>query len=356
MALQDPTSEPITTVLLKRAESLGAQVRTSTAARRIVTNQGSVSGLEILAADGSVEQLSTRAVVIATGGFSGNPELVEKYTGYKLGVDAFPFELPAMIGDGMRMARELGAASTPMMIDTYVCLPPPFHGPGGTTFELGSFRQPNLMVNVHGQRFMNEEVMQNPGFAANAVHRQLGGYAYMLVDADIEARYEREGWDYVMSKVPATGPDGTAKRIAAARAEHYPHLFAADSITALAAQMGVDATNLEGTVAQYNAACAAGRDEEFFKPAINLRPLRKPPFLAARFFVGGYGTLGGIRINPDAQVLDAHERPIPGLYAAGNDANALFGGTYPFALAGNASSFCFNTARIAAEAVRRYIR
>lgn len=353
---KDPESPKITDALWQNAKALGAELLVDTAADGVVLEQGRVCGLRVRDAQGGTRLLPAATVVIATGGFSGNAEWVQRHLGYRVGVDAFPFDLPAMVGDGIRIAWEAGAAPSEMTIDAYVCMPPPYHGPGGTTFELGSFRQPNLMVNAQGVRFMNEEVMANPGFAANAVHRQPDGCGFMLFDAATHAAYVERGWDVVMSKLPVTRPDAFEQRVAEARAGGYRHLFVADSLAELAAQMDIPEPPLQATVDRYNAACDSGRDAEFFKSAERLRPLRHGPFYAARFYIGGYGGLGGIRINHRTEVLGRSGDTIEGLYAAGNDANALFGDTYPFAMSGNASSFCFNTGRIAAEQAAALVR
>ena len=121
-------------------------------------------------------------------------------------------------------------------------------------------------------------------------------------------------------------------------------------------QAGINAEVLNKTVTEYNRACETGRDELFFKKAKYMMPVRRPPFYAARFFCGGYGSLGGIRINYKTEVLNKNGKVIPGFYAVGTDANAIYGDTYPFALSGNTSGFAYNTGRIAGENATKYIK
>ncbi|MCA0239641.1 MAG: FAD-dependent oxidoreductase [Proteobacteria bacterium] len=344
-----PGGPGITELIHARAQQLGVRTLTATTAARLTKHGGRVDGLVARDAAGTEFAVRAKAVVICTGGFGGNAEWIRRHTGFTQGENLFSFAFPELQGDGIRMAWDAGAGRSPMIMQTYVCMPEPHWGPGGTPFELGTFRQPGLMVNALGERFMNEETMRNPAFAANAVARQKGGCGFMLFDEATNRHYETHDWDFQMSKLPVTRSHDAAGFIAKARAEGYRHLFAADSLQALARQMDMPAAALAATVAEYNAACDSGRDALFHKPARHLRPLRSAPFYAARFYLGGYGSLGGISINHRTQVLTPEQDVIPGLYAAGRDANAIYGDTYPYVMAGNDSSFDFNTGRIAGE-------
>lgn len=340
---------PITDCIWAKAKELGVEALTETPVRRLVKQDGRVTGLVATDASGEELHVQARAVVICTGGFGGNVEWIKKYTGFEQGRNLFSFSFPDVQGDGIRMAWEAGADRSEMIMQTYVCMPEPHWGPGGTPFDLGTFRQPGLMINALGERFMNEETMRNPAFAANAVARQKGGCAFMLFDEATNKHYEANDWDFQMSKLPATRASDIPGFIEKTRSEGYQHLFMGDSLDELAQAMGVDATVLKATVDDYNQACDKGRDETFHKSARHLRPIRVPRFYAARFYLGGYGSLGGIRINWRTQVLTSEQDVIPGLYAAGRDANALYGDTYPYMMAGNDSSFDYNTGRIAGE-------
>jgi fumarate reductase flavoprotein subunit len=336
-------SPEITQVLAARARSLGVSFITGSAARQLLTApDGSVTGVSY---DGG--SVPTAAVVLATGGFGGSPELISRYTGYRHGEDLFSFAFPELTGDGLEMAWTAGAARSPMMMETYVCLPEPYWGPGGTPPDLGSFRQPNLLVNQLGERFADESVMRHPGYAANAVHRQPGGYGYMILTDSVNTAYERDRWDFLMSKLPVTGPADFAGSVDAALAAGFGHIFRASSLAELASQLGVDADRLAATVASYNRACRTGRDPLMHKPARYLRELTGSVWYAARFYAGGYGSLGGVAINDRFEVVRPSGDPVPGLFGAGRDVNAIYGGTYPFIVSGNSTSFSYNSGRIA---------
>ena len=87
-----------------------------------------------------------------------------------------------------------------------------------------------------------------------------------------------------------------------------------------------------------------------------MKPVKKAPFYAVKFFIGAYGTLGGIKINYKTEVVDEMDEPIPGLYAAGTDACDIFGDCYPFTLSGNTMGFCLNSGRMAGENAAEYIQ
>ena len=97
-------------------------------------------------------------------------------------------------------------------------------------------------------------------------------------------------------------------------------------------------------------------DELFEKDRRYMKPVKKAPFYAVKFFIGAYGTLGGIKINYKTEVVDEMDEPIPGLYAAGTDACDIFGDCYPFTLSGNTMGFCLNSGRMAGENAAEYIQ
>ncbi len=143
------------------------------------------------------------------------------------------------------------------------------------------------------------------------------------------------------------------------------------TLAALAAACGIDAPGLERTVTAFNAHAARGEDPEFRRgtdayqrfngapghtPNPCIAPLATPPFYAVRVVPGELGTFAGIATNANAQVLDREGQPIPGLYAAGNDAASVMGGTYPGAgiTIGPGMTFGYIAARhLAAQTVAR---
>jgi fumarate reductase flavoprotein subunit len=225
----------------------------------------------------------------------------------------------------------------------------PYQSLGGTGLRFLQFRNPNLLTNKDGCRFINEELTENSSFLGNAISRQRDRCAYMILDSTVNTLYEVEGTEFGLGGVQKLS--GLDENIKKAQADGYGHVFMADSLEELARQIGVDYGELSETVGEYNDMCEAGKDLLFNKKAKYLKPLLGPKFYAAEYRPGGLGTLGGIKINYKAEVLDSESRVIPGLYAAGSDANTIFGDTYPYVLPGNTLGFALNSGRIAAESI-----
>lgn len=275
----------------------------------------------------------------------------------------YTFEMPNTCGDGLHMIWEAGGQKAPMMMDTYVGLSKGYGGPLGTAPALACLRQPsNVMVNQKGVRFMREDLCANPGYTGNAVHRQYQGCAISLLDEALYQRFlaqqakhpdkpprQEEDPAHPRTPEPFERFDGIPmdQILQEARAEGCPDFFLAGSLEEFAEQANLPLETLRETLEEYNAMCLEKNDPIFHKAPRYLIPIKGPKYYGARFFCDTYGGLGGVRINYKAQVLDQQEDPIPGLYAAGNDANTIYGNSYPFYLCGNTSSFALNTGRMA---------
>ena len=136
----------------------------------------------------------------------------------------------------------------------------------------------------------------------------------------------------------------------------YPYFFVADTLEELADKTGIDSKGLLNTVEEYNQSCAKGYDDLFNKAHQYLRPIQRPKCYAGRHFLSAYGSVGGIKINHKTEVLDKKWDIIPGLYAAGTDACAIYGDSYVFVLPGNTMGFALNTGRIAGENASEYVK
>jgi fumarate reductase flavoprotein subunit len=136
----------------------------------------------------------------------------------------------------------------------------------------------------------------------------------------------------------------------------FKEAFVADSLEEVAAKTGIDKEGLLRTVEQYNGFCAKGHDDLFNKDHELLRPIKTPKFYAGRFLPGAYGSVGGIKINDRAEVLNKQWKKIPGLFAAGVDACSIYGDSYVFILPGNTMGFAINSGRIAGESAAAYVK
>jgi fumarate reductase flavoprotein subunit len=341
-------------VMTDRAKELGGKLFLRTTAQRILKEGGRIVG--VMAEDDSGEEIQAKAkaAIVATGGFGDNPAMIKKYTGFECGRDLFSTRIPGLVGDGIRMAWEVGAGATEMIMHLT-----PLRVPELDDFSLESFsfRQPNLIVNLSGERFMNEETMGNPTFVANAVSRQMNGCGFIIFDEATRRHYEEKGLD-----IP---PDGVATianidikdtGLMQALDKDSENIFVANSMEELATKTGINLDALLKTIDEYNKACETGRDELFHKKPKYLRPIKQPKFYAGRLFPGSIGSLGGIKINYKMEALTKDHTVIPGLYAAGTDANALYGDSYAFILPGNTLGFALNSGRIAGENAAKYVK
>ena len=332
-------------IMTERAKEMGVKIQLQTPVQKLIKDQGRIVGVVAEDQAGNSVEAQSKAVIIATGGFGNNPKMVKKYTGYELGKDLHSFRIPGLEGDGIRMAWEAGAAQTDMTMEMIytmpdnMSLPPQIHE---------AFRQPHLMVNVQGERFLNEAVMPNSTFTGNAISLQKDRCAFLIFDENIKKEMEGD-FDFRNIVFPITQFENADEAIKGVLEQEYQHLFVANSLEELADKAGIDSAGLQKTVHEYNQSCAKGYDDLFNKAHRYLRPIQTPKFYAGRHFPGAYGSLGGIKINHKTEVLDKNWDAIPGLYAAGTDACTIYGDSYVFVLPGNTMGFALNTGRMAGE-------
>ncbi len=338
--------------LLARAQELGVNVMVSTPAKKILKDAaGKVCGVLATNSAGEEIEIACRAAVIATGGGGDNPQFIREETGYEFNVDMFNFAIPGNRGDGLRMAWEAGADHVPVRIEQAAN----FEGIDELPQSVPNIlMQPNLLVNLQGKRVMDEEEMQNTTFLSNAASHQKNRVLFSIVDTSIVKYYMKHGVDEI--SMVRFNPDVSDFADGVKKAEETGNkgLFVAETLEELAEKTGINADNLIETVENYNDYCETG-DEEFFKRKKYLRPLKRGPYYAAAIRPGGYGTVGGVRINENCECLDREFEPIPGLYAAGADACNIYDDSYMFLLPGNSMGFAVNTGRIAGMEAAKYL-
>ncbi len=345
-------SSSMVRIMTQRAQELGAQICLETPVRELIMEDGRCVGVRAVDRDGEEIEARAKAVVVATGGFGVNAKMIEEHFGYHLWEDYFPFNVPGSMGDGLNMMWKAGALQTEATLEKIYLPKDNLNWP----VLDGVLRQPNLLVNQNGDRFMDESKLSNMTFAGNAMSLQPGNCAYCIMDGGILNYYKKYGPD-VVPMMSAVNPFLAAEaEFDRAEKEGYEEFFRADDVGALAAKMGIDPDKLEETIEDYNDLCDRGWDDQFFKRHEFLRPITgKGGYLAMRFYVSAYGTLGGVRINKYCEVLDPKFKPIPGLYSAGTDANMIYGDSYNFYLPGNTMGFALNSGRMAGEAIADYI-
>jgi fumarate reductase flavoprotein subunit len=286
----------------------GAEIALGNRVDRLLVENGRVRGVESRG-----EQVSASAVVLTSGGFAHNEELLAEYYP-RFAAEAGHWSLAAEtnMGDGLLMGREIGAAIVGW-------------NPGITVLTPGLSRERDpfppgwlLYVNQQGQRFINECAPYT--VMSQAAQRQPGG-VWNVFD-------ERSRRDGSGSREPVIGAGvWTAEAIAAGVSEGL--ILLADTVAQLADLAGIDSENLALTVARYNADCANGFDRSFLKDSGAMRQVREAPFYAAPIRPLSMSlTAHGVKINPDAHVLDSRDRRIPGLLAAGEVIGNLIGEQY----------------------------
>jgi fumarate reductase flavoprotein subunit len=347
--------EAVVKALATSAKEKGAIIRPATPVKKLIREGERIAGV-IIEEDEEEIKVTSRAVVIASGGYANNKEMIKKYSGFDLGVDLFPIGNVGKMGDGILMAWEAGAAEEG--VDVLELLRAGPIAPGlepKNPIEMVA-TQPDLWVNPYGERFCDESISFYDTSSGNASARYI--YTFSIFDDSIIQYLLEKGIDKQLGweNLPGTRPEGVYKMIQDAVEQGSTEIFAADSIEALAIKIEIDPAVLKATIDEYNRFCEKNHDDVFAKNPRYLRPLKGPKFYAVKLRTVFLGTIGGIKINHRAEVLDKKERVIPGLYAAGFDAGGAYGDSYCITVAsGMCASFAINTGRMAGKNALKYI-
>jgi succinate dehydrogenase/fumarate reductase flavoprotein subunit len=334
---------PVAMVHLARVfTERGGSLRTRTRALRLCADeQGRVTGVLAQGAGGR-ETHATAAVVLASGGFQGNPELTTRYVG-RWADRMLVRSNPHSVGDGLLMGLELGAGTSRALHSFYGHLmpaPPAELLPERYFPPTAYYSRATVLVNLAGERFTDESLGDHMN--AQAAVRQDGAAVFAIFDQEVH--------DEHIAGRPSGHPRGLNRLEAAREAGAWivtaPTL---DELAALVATRGVRRDTLARTLDAFNRAMAEGTDAPLPVPRARFRaPLGRPPFYAIALAPAITLTYGGLRVNDRCQVLDRAGAPIAGLYATGADA----GGTY-FEQYGGGLAMALTLGRVAgAEAAR----
>lgn len=340
------------------ARHRGVDVFLGTSATSLLQDaSGRVVGVTARDADGADVRLGARAVVVATGGYAGNPELVDRYTRYDaLGGKLINVGGPGNTGDGLRMVLDAGGTEH-RSIGTLLLFP--FMRDKTITSQTNAAGfQPYLWVDADGRRFTDEAVALSFGNAGDVVAGLPGAMFWSVFDSGTVRHLVEDGNEVGLGIYVRNGEKlvGLPDEIAADAADPArTNVVGADTIEDLAAAMGVDPAVLRAEVDAYNAACGDGVDGRFHKPAKFLLPVATPPFYAVKMETGIMVTMGAIRIDDRMRCLDADGRPIPGLYSVGCDAGGLFGESYSLPIPGSANGFALTSGWLTADDIAERI-
>lgn len=336
-------------LLLRATVNAGVDIFTSTPAQKLLYNGGAVEGVEALDSEGNRMLIGAKAVIIASGGFGNDPEMVKKYSWVHRNAD-FTYQcVPTQnTGDGLEMAAAVGAdvTTSPGCLMNIPCS----WGKMLTAHTTGAGIQPVIWVNNRGERFCNEEVGFSFTNAGTSIVKQPKGKSYAILDSEQIKYYMEEGSEVSLGEFIAWKLKLTHLQTELDQDIIAGTAWKGDTIEELAHAIDdVDAEKLIKTLHDYQGFCENGSDPEFFKQAKYLRKLSKPPFYAIRMAASVLTSVGGIRVNGNMQVTDENYEPIPGLYAVGNDASGLYGDAYNLDCPGTASGFAHASGRRAAR-------
>jgi fumarate reductase flavoprotein subunit len=337
-------------VFTQKCRDMGVPVLRETRARKLLIGRGGrITGV-LAETKGKEVMINSRSVVIATGGFAGNKELLSKYIPPSHEGD-FHIKGLRHTGDGILMAAEIGAASDGVFVLEMDA--PDFPHPSHFFSRLTGPRH-GIWVNQKGERFTDESVSLFE--SANSLCRQPGKTSYTIFDEKVkQAIYEEARHPSRMGM----GGDSSWPEAAENDLRRYAEQGSVKitrSWDEMARWMGAAPEVLRATVDEYNAGCDQGHDDLFAKDPKTLMPLRTPPYYAVRCCVSILVTHGGIKVNHRMEVLDKKDNPIPGLYAAGVDIAGREANTYNASLPGHSFGFSVHSGRIAGENAAQYVR
>ncbi len=338
----------------------GGTIMTETTGKDLIFKDNRVVGLVATDVDGEEVNLFAKGgVVVATGGFNNNPEMMKKYGIRPDYLIVGP--KTSHMGEGIKMFEKAGARlenmSTHLTIgawlpgkdpNTQLCMP------SKTTpycLLAALLRQPYMWITKDGKRFMDESYAPLWMISDHAVERAGGSY-FTIFDADLKKYMEEKGIDYSHSDWVRVGAklDRNTFDEALRIGQKEGYVYVANSIDELAKKMGVDPVAFRKTVEDNNRYASQGYDEEFPKQRTYIRHIANPPFFAVKGESATLITLGGPSTNSDMQVLRASDmKPIPGLYVAGCETGGIYGDSYNLTLEGMASSFAIASGRFAAQ-------
>ena len=257
---------------------------------------GSVTGVKVQNADGSTYQLTAKAVIIATGGFGANLEMV---TSLQPSLKGFAtLNHPGATGDAFGWMTAIGGATIQM---ANIQIHPTAEATNHILITEAVRGNGAILVNHESKRFCNE--MDTRDVVSAAILAQSYGEAFLIFD------------------------QGVRKSLASIETYANQHLLQeGNTVEELANATGIPAADLETTLDRYNAQQKAGIDEDFGRSAAQMTAaLETAPYYAVCVTPAIHHTMGGLSVNTDTQVLKADGTPIPGLYAAGEVTGGLHG-------------------------------
>lgn len=308
-------------LLEENCEKAGVKMMLDTTATEILTDaNGAAVGVKATGASGETVTVNAKAVVLATGGFGANLDMVVKYKPELKGF--MTTNAPGIQGQGIEMAEAIGAATVDM---DQIQIHPTVEANTAALITEGLRGDGAILINEEGQRFIDEVGTRDVVSAAEIA--QTGSYSWLVVDqAMADASSVIQG--YIKKGYTVTGAT-------------YEELGKA---------MGVDAAAFAETMEKWNGYVEAKNDPDFGRTSF-ANPLNTAPYYAVKVTAGVHHTMGGLKINANTEVLNEKGEVIPGLFAAGEVTGGVHGANR---LGGNAVADFTVFGRIAGAAASDY--
>ena len=308
-------------LLQENCEKAGVKMMLDTTATEILTDaNGAAVGVKATGASGETVTVNAKAVVLATGGFGANLDMVVKYKPELKGF--MTTNAPGIQGQGIEMAQTIGAATVDM---DQIQIHPTVEANTAALITEGLRGDGAILINEEGKRFIDEVGTRDVVSAAEIA--QTGSYSWLVVDqAMADASSVIQG--YIKKGYTVTGAT-------------YEELGKA---------MGVDAAAFAETMEKWNGYVEAKNDPDFGRTSF-ANPLNTAPYYAVKVTAGVHHTMGGLKINANTEVLNEKGEVIPGLFAAGEVTGGVHGANR---LGGNAVADFTIFGRIAGAAASDY--
>ena len=302
---QGATGVEMISKLLAKAEELNIPILYETPATELIVDKGRVTGVKAVDEDKEYTFLAKNGVILATGGFGSNLEMRVKYN-KDVDENILSTNTVGITGDGITMAEKIGAQLEDMpFIQTYPTCDPI----SGALLYFGDVRLigGSILINQEGKRFVEE--LERRDVISMAIKNQTGNAAYQFCD-EVQvkisgvAEHHEDEMNYLFNN---------------------KLLVKADTIKEAADFFGIDAAELEKTVAKYNQYAKDGKDLEFNKRG-KLTPFEaKGPFYIMKAVPAVHHTMGGVKIDENARVINTKGEVIKGLYGAGEVTGDIHG-------------------------------
>ena len=317
-----PVGEFIVPVLEQNLKDRGIEVLLNTTATQIIMEDGAAVGIVATGKTGNTITIHAKAVVLATGGFGANHEMVESLRPDLKGF--MSTNASGAQGQGLEMAQEAGAAVVDL---DQIQIHPTVQADTAALITEGLRGDGAILVNQEGQRFYDEVSTRDKVSAAEIA--QTGSASWLIVDSRMaEASSVIQG--YINQGITVTG----------------------NTYEELAEEMGIDPAAFAETMETWNGYVAQKNDPDFGRTSF-ANPLDTAPYYAIHVTAGVHHTMGGVKINTNAQVIGTDGAVIPGLFAAGEVTGGVHGGNR---LGGNAVADFVIFGRIAGQSAAAFVQ